>query len=115
MRSREIVHRIGVEVDPAPHQSRIGGEVKDHLGLAHGIPERIAAQVEFVEREVLTIAESGQIRILDRPCVVIREAIDAFDGVAVRQQAFAQTRPDEAGTAGDQNAHSLPRWEHEAV
>jgi hypothetical protein len=61
--------------------------------------ERLVGQVEPVD------AEGPRVRLLLGRVVVVGEAVDRLDVVAVGEQRLREMRPDEAGCAGDDVPH----------
>src|SRR5207253_4812247 len=53
--------------------------------------------------------KDGQVPLLDRPRIVVGEAIEADDIRAVGAESFCKRRPDEPGHAGDQRLHGVQR------
>jgi hypothetical protein len=62
-----------------------------------------AAEVELVVREVEAAnVEVRRVLLFQRRVVVVREAVDPDDVVAVREQALGEVRADEARGSGDE-------------
>jgi hypothetical protein len=63
--------------------------------------------VEVAAHEVEPLrGEPGEVQLLDPEVVVVGQAVDADDVMALVQQCAGEVAPDEAGDAGDQCSHA---------
>ena len=67
--------------------------------------QRVGPEVEAVEREPRPVEQPGEVALLDRRGVVVGEGVEPDDVVALGQEPLADVRADEAGNAGDKDAH----------
>ena len=77
----------------------------DRLDAVQRGLERVGPQVELVEREPRPPDEAGEVPLLDLTRVVVGERVETDDVVAVGKEALADVRAEEAGDAGDEDAH----------
>jgi len=110
MRGSEVVAVVQIEVEPTARQAGHRGQVKDPLRPIECTRRNSRRKVEVVEAKVRMIAGAGEVALLHASRIVIREAIDAGDGMAVGEQPFAKVRPDEPGRAGHHTTHAFPQW-----
>ena len=101
----DVAVEIGLDVLPAPGQPGHRRLVDHRLDAVHDRSERIRPQVELVEREPGPAEQPRQVALLDLAWVVVGERVETDDLVAVREEALADVGPDEAGDAGDEDAH----------
>ena len=78
--------------------------MEDGVGLVDEILELAAGEVDGDELEALPVAGAAQVGELVGATVVVVEAVNAEDGVAVGEQRLGELRADEAGAAGDEVA-----------
>ena len=102
---------VGARALEAVADAGLGGEIDHRIGLDLGEEGRDAVAVGEVDLRVAVAGlglEVGQAGGLQRRVVVGVEVVEAHDLVAARQQPARQVEADEAGRAGDENAHRLP-------
>ena len=104
----DVAFNVGVRVLQRVAHAGLGGEI-DHA-LRPEVGEREVHRVTVLERgaletEVRMWRQSRQARFLQARIVVVVEVVVAQHLVATRKQALAEFRTDEAGGAGDEDAH----------
>ena len=106
---------VGAHIKPRVGDGRAhsgaGGEVEYFVEPGPGeqrFHERLVADVAIHDGD--PVAESGDVRLLDRRIVEIVEIIDDCDFRAVREQGFAKVGGDEPGAAGDEDVLSHGRY-----
>src|SRR4029453_18062079 len=107
LRGVYIQRRIGLKiVTPALPNTGLGSEVKDMRPSVEERREIGRPQGLLDEPKSRTADKPGEISLLHRSRVIVREAIDRDDVGAVRQQTFAQVRADEARASCHQRFHA---------
>ena len=101
-----LLHGIDGEIaSPALAHAGLGRQVED----VRAIGEQVA-EIGVLDAAPRRTGSAGrpcrpEVPLLDRPRVVVGEAVDADDVGAVAEQPLGERRADEAGDAGDQCLH----------
>ena len=106
LRRVDVVGRVDLEVaPPALSHAGLRGQVKH---VRHVVQQRIEIRVlnrRLHEPEPVVGRHGGEVRFLDRPRIVVREAVQSRDRGAAFEQRPGQVRADEPGDAGDERLH----------
>ena len=102
--------RIGQRIAHARLRRQVDHALRAKLG-ERTFERRPVLERTAHEAEVRVRRELGEARFLQRRVVVVVEVVVAEHVVAAREQALAQGRSDEAGGAGDEDAHDQDRNE----
>ena len=104
--SLDVVDGVDGEIAaPAPPHSRLRRQVEDPVHAVQQPAEGRILDAGFDEGEAGVCEQPCQVRFLERPRVVVGEAVDADHLGALREQPISQVRPDEPRNAGDQRLH----------
>src|SRR5207248_2467096 len=95
-----------IEIGPAFHQARHGGEMENDLHVGDDGLEFVRAQIEPMETKIRRLASALEILFLDRRRVVGNKCVYAHDFVAAAKQGLAQMGTNKPGGAGDETFHS---------
>src|SRR4029079_10128211 len=103
----DVVAHVGLEAaSPAGAHAGLGGEVEAGVGLVDETLQTAAGESDGNELEAGPVAGAAEVGELVGAIVVVVEAVDAEDGVAVGEQRLGELRSDEAGAAGDEAART---------
>ncbi len=106
LRGDDVVTHIAIElVSPAGSHPGLARQVVDHTRAFERRGEVGAHQVELFEGEIPMARRHLEVLLLASAPVVVGEAVDADDLVAVGKQPLAQVRADETRGAGDDHFH----------
>ena len=81
--------------------------MKDDIRPLEDPTQVLLNEVQVAKGEATELPRAGEVVLLERSRVVVPEAIDADDVVAVRQQPITKVRPDESRRSGDYRANCL--------
>lgn len=81
--------------------------MKDDVDSVEDPAQVFFNQVKVAKREASRRARTYEVLLFERSRVVVPEAVDADDVVAVGKQAVAKMRPDESRRSGDRRANCL--------
>jgi len=104
----EVGVDVGVRILEGIADTGLGGEMDDALGFLGGeevFDRGSIGEVEAVEAEVGVTGEAGEAGFLEADVVVVVEVVETDDLIAAGEEFFGRVVADEAGGAGDEDAH----------
>ncbi len=104
----QIALHIGARVLDRITHTGLRGQVHHPLRLERGegvVHRSCIGQIGALVDVVRMFGEARQAGFLQRRVVIVVVVVDPINGIAARQQALREGGADEAGGAGDQNAH----------
>ena len=102
----EVALDVGVRVGERVADARLGGQVDDALGAGGGRVDGGRVGEVFADVAVAGVpGEPLEARLLEADVVVVVDDVEADDLVAAGEEALGDVVADEAGGAGDEDAH----------
>ena len=92
LEAEQVAADVPVQIGPASHEAGHGSLVDDDIHAAHDRLEVVTTQVELVKLETRRAKEVDKVPLLHRARVVIGEAVEAHDLLAVGQEPLGEVR-----------------------